>query len=357
MFEQLWKRGPTTLIGLDIGSGSAKAVLLRQNGEAIRLDKLGMVPIPKGVVVDHEIKDFEAVGNAIRPLLKKLGTKTALAAAAVAGSSVITKVVVVEGEMQSADLESQIEIEADHLIPHPIEEVSLDFEVLGPNRGDPSKNDVLLSASRTDNVESRIAAMELGGFTPKVIDVEAYALGRALQLVENQLPEPVDGKVIVLVDVGASMTSFSMVVDGETIFTREQPFGGEQFNQAVSSYYGLDSNEVEQAKLNGELPRNYTFEVLAPFQTQMVQQIRRTLQIFCTSSGYEKVDFLVLSGGSSLLPDSARLLTDELGIHTILANPLKDLVSEEDELGVSADAPRYMIACGLALRSFEPWHA
>ena len=259
--------------------------------------------------------------------------------------------------MQGADLESQIEIEADHLIPHPIEEVSLDFEILGPNRGDPSKNDVLLSASRTDNVESRIAAMELGGFTPKVIDVEAYALGRALQLVENQLPEPVDGKVVVLVDVGASMTSFSMVVDGETIFTREQPFGGEQFNQAVSAYYGLDATEVEQAKLNGELPRNYTFEVLAPFQTQMVQQIRRTLQIFCTSSGYEKVDFLVISGGSALLPDSARLLTDELGIHTILANPLKDLVSAEDELGVNDDAPRYMIACGLALRSFEPWHA
>lgn len=357
MFEQLWKRGPTALIGLDIGSRSAKAVLLRQNGEAIWLDKLGMVPIPKGVVVDHEIKDFEAVGNAIRPLLKKLGAKTTYAAAAVAGSSVITKVVVVEGDMNDTDLASQIEIEADHLIPYPLEEVSLDFEVLGPNHGDPSKSDVLLSASRTDNVESRIAAMELGGFTPKVMDVEAYALGRALQLVENQLPESVDGKVVVLVDVGATMTSFSMVVNGETIFTREQPFGGEQFNQAVSSYYGLDPNEVEQAKIDGELPRNYTFEVLAPFQTQMVQQIRRTLQIFCTSSGYEKVDFLVLSGGTALLPDTARLLTDELGIHTILANPLRDLVAVEDEPGVSADAPRYMVACGLALRSFEPWHA
>lgn len=353
MLERLWKRMPQSLIGLDIGSHSAKAVMLSREHEKLVVTQAATVPIPAGAVAEHEIRDFEMVGTALKPLLHRLGRNNTFVAAAVAGSSVITKVIYVDSAGGESDLEAQIQLEADHLIPFPLEEVSLDFEVISKGEDDKERLGILLSACRTEHVESRVAALETAGYTPKVMDIEAYALGRSLPLMSSLFPEALDDKVIAMADVGANMLLFTVVRNGETIYNKEQPFGGEQFNQAVMGYYGMDGEAVEKAKLSGELPANYAFEVLAPFQTQLVQQVRRNLQIFSTSSGYSQADYLVVSGGSGILPGTVELLRDELSINAILANPFIDM-----ELGpaverekIFANAHQYVLACGLALRS------
>nr|WP_224745719.1 pilus assembly protein PilM [Neiella litorisoli] len=340
------------MIGLDIGSHSAKAVLLSKTEDGWVLENASQVAIPTGAVEEHEIKDFEAVGNALRPLLTRFGKKNNLVAAAVAGSSVITKIIYVDGGGTEADLEAQVQIEADHLIPFPLEEVSLDFEVIGTNSSDTSRKDILLSACRTEHVESRVAALETAGYTPKVMDIEAFALGRTLAVMSKQFPDDMANNTVAMVDIGANMMLFSIVSDGETIYSREQPFGGEQFNQAVVGYYGMEPHAVEEAKLAGTLPANYDFEVLAPFQTQMVQQIRRNIQIFSTSSGISEIDALILSGGSAILPGTVELLREELALHAIVANPFVNMTVAEslDQEKLAASAHQYAIACGLAMR-------
>ncbi|GGA63738.1 pilus assembly protein PilM [Neiella marina] len=350
--ERFWKRSQPPLIGLDIGSHSAKAVLLSKNTDGWVLENASQVAIPPGAVEEHEIKDFEAVGTALRPLLTRLGKKNNLVAAAVAGSSVITKIIYVDSGGTEADLEAQVQIEADHLIPFPLDEVSLDFEVIGINSTDSSRKDILLSACRTEHVESRVAALETAGYTPKVMDIEAFALGRTLSVMQSQLAEDMVNNTVAMVDIGANMMLFSIVSNGETIYSREQPFGGEQFNQAVTGYYGMEPNTVEEAKLAGTLPANYDFEVLAPFQSQMAQQIRRNIQIFSTSSGISEIDALIVSGGSATLPGTVELLRQELQIDAILANPFVDMTIADslDRQKLLETAHQYAIACGLAMR-------
>ena len=352
MLERLWKRKSQPLIGLDIGSNSAKAVMLSREQDKLMVTHAEIVSIPAGAVVEHEIRDFEAVGNALKPLIHRLGKRNTLVAAAVAGSSVITKVIFVDGNSSDADLEAQVQIEADHLIPFPLEEVSLDFEVIPSAKADVNRQSILLSACRTEHVESRIAALETAGYTPKVIDIEAFALTRTLPLMASLLPDTLDDKIVAMVDIGASMLLFTVVRNGETIYNREQPFGGGQFNQAISGYYGLTPEEAEQAKLNGELPDGYELDVLIPFQTQLIQQVRRNVQIFSTSSGHSELDYLLVSGGSAILPGTVELLRDELSIHAILAQPFvdMDIAANVDSEQLKASAHQFTLACGLALR-------
>ncbi|WP_205695289.1 MULTISPECIES: pilus assembly protein PilM [Corallincola] len=346
------------MVGIDIGSNSIKAVLLSKTTDGFRLDGVAQMPVPKGAVVDHEIQDIEAVGGVIKTLRKRFDRKVRLAAAAVSGSSVMTKVIFMDAALSDNEMEEQIRIEADNLIPYALDEVSLDFETIGPNRADPTKADVLLTASRTENVEARVSALEEGNFSAKVIDVEAYALGRSVELMVAQLEGYSEKSVTAVVDIGSNMTTFSFVVDGQIVYTREQAFGGEQFTQSLMSYYGMEHAEAETAKLTGELPRNYTFEVLAPFQTSLIQQLRRTIQIFSTSSGYDKVDNLILAGGTAQLEGIVQLLSDELGVETIVANPFSGmtLADEIAPEAITTDAAKYAVACGLALRSFSQWH-
>ncbi|GAA5141412.1 pilus assembly protein PilM [Thalassotalea piscium] len=346
------------MVGIDIGSHSAKAVLLSQGSDGFVLEAIATEPMPRGAIIDREIQDIEAVGNVIAKIRKKITSSVSLAAAAVSGQTVITKVIYMDVALTEQELASQIEIEADSLIPYPLDEVSLDFESLDVNESDPSKMNVLLSAARTESVEARVSALELGGFDTKVIDVESYAVSRAYDLNLALLPDDAANKVVAIVDIGATMTLFSVTDSGKHVYSRDQIFGGEQYTRSIVSYYNKPFEEAEIAKVQNNLPPNYTFEVLAPFHTILVQQIRRAIQMFLTSSGKGKVDYLILSGGSAQVEGVQQLLTDELGIHTVIANPFNDIVisSKVDQAELDKTAPQYMVAAGLALRSFSPWH-
>ncbi|MCW8832053.1 MAG: pilus assembly protein PilM [Colwellia sp.] len=358
MLDNLWKKKTTMMVGIDIGSHAVKAVLLSQGNDGYILEDYAIESMTRGAVIDREIQDIEAVGNVIAKIRQNISMKAKDAAAAVSGQTVITKIIYMDVALSEDELASQIEIEADSLIPYPLDEVSLDFETLDVNESDPSKVNVLLSAARTESIEARVAALESGDFNTKVIDVESYAVSRSHDLCLSQLPDDAADKMVAIVDIGATMTLFSATKAGKHVYSRDQMFGGEQYTRSIVSYYNKSFEDAEVAKITNDLPPNYTFEVLAPFHTILMQQIRRAIQMFLTSSGVDKVDYLVISGGSASIEGVEKLLTDELGIHTIIANPFNDMeiANTIDEDKLAKVAPQLMVATGLALRSFTPWH-
>jgi type IV pilus assembly protein PilM len=359
MLKRLFKKQVPLMVGIDIGTHAVKAVLLSQDDdEGYRLEAYAIEPLPKGVVAERELQDIDTVATVLAKIRKKIPKSVKNAVAAVSGSTVISKVIYMDVNLSDDDLEGQIEIEADSLIPYPLNEVSLDFEKLEVNDVDPGKVNVLLSAARTESIETRLEAIESGGFEAKVIDVESYALSRAGELCLSQLPEDERDKVIGMVDIGATMTLFSVLENGESIYTRDQMFGGDQYTQSIVSYYNKSFDEAERAKVSGDMPPNYTFEVLAPFQTTLLQQVRRSMQMFMTTCNKENIDNIIISGGSSLIEGLDQLVIEELGVHAVVANPFVDMqINEEiDPDQLAKVQSQLLVATGLALRSFSTCH-
>lgn len=352
---QFLGRKSAALVGLDISSTSVKLLELSRSGSRYRVESYAVMPLPQHAVVEKSIADVEAVGAAIAKAVKRSGTRCRHAAVAVAGSAVITKIISMPASLTEADMENQIRLEADQYIPYPMEEVNLDFQVLGPSEKKPDTVDVLLAASRSENVDVRVAAVELGGLTCKIVDVEAFAMETAFSLLGPQLPDNGVGRTIAVADVGATMTTLNVLHDFKIIYTREQVFGGKQLTDEIQRRYGLSYDEAGMAKKQGGLPDNYLPEVLEPFKEAMAQQVSRSLQFFFSSSQYNSVDHIVLAGGCAAIPGVDELIEEKVGTPTSIANPFASmsLSSRVKPHALSTDAPALMIACGLAIRSFD----
>ncbi|MEH6419307.1 pilus assembly protein PilM [Pseudomonas sp. CGJS7] len=342
------------LVGVDISSTAVKLLQLSRVGNRYRVEHYAVEPLPPNAVVEKNIVEVEAVGEAIKRAVARSGTRVKHAAAAVAGSSVITRVIGMPGDLDEDELESQIELEAANYVPYPIDEVNHDFEVLGPMPGSPDMVQVLLAASRSENVEVRASALELGGLTPKVMDVEAFAIENAFALLADTLSSPRDG-LVALVDSGATMTTLNVLRNGRSLYHREQVFGGKQLTDEVMRRYGLSYEEAGLAKRQGGLPESYQAEVLEPFKEAMVQQVSRLLQFFYAGSEFNRVDQIVLAGGGASIPRIAEMVEEQLGVPTTVANPLAHMTlgPRVQAHALAQDAPALMIACGLALRSFD----
>ena len=351
----LFKQKQPVVLGLDISSTAIKLLELSQSGDRMRVESYAVEPLPANSVIEKNIADVEAVGAAIKRAVKRSASRTKLAAVAVAGSAVITKIIAMPAALTEDEMEQQIELEADQYIPYPLEEVNLDFEVIGPSENDPERIDVLLAASRSENVDIRIAAIELAGLKAKIVDVEAYAIENAFSLLIPQLPEQGIDQTIAIIDIGATMTTLNVMHDRKTIYTREQVFGGKQLTEEIQRRYGLSYEEAGMAKRQGGLPDNYVPEVLEPFKDAMTQQVSRSLQFFYGSSQYNNVDHIVLAGGSAMIPGIDEMIANKLGVHTSVANPFTNmtLASRVKAQSLSNDAPALMIAAGLAMRSFD----
>jgi type IV pilus assembly protein PilM len=252
-------------------------------------------------------------------------------------------------------MENQIQLEADQYIPYPLEEVNIDFEVFGPNDKNPEMVDVLLAASRSENVDNRVSALEIAGLNAAVVDVEAYAMENAFSLITEQLPDFGVDQTIAIVDIGATNTALNVLHNNKIIYTREQSFGGKQLTEEIQRRYGLSQEEAGMAKRQGGLPDNYVSEVLEPFKEALAQQVSRSLQFFFSSSAYNSVDHIVLAGGCSSISAIDELVEEKIGTPTIIANPFSNMSvsSNVKPQSLSNDAPSLMIACGLALRSFD----
>jgi type IV pilus assembly protein PilM len=345
-----------SLIGLDISSSSVKMVELASDGKkGYRVERYTIEVLPRDAVADGNIVNLEAATESVRRAWKKLATSTRQVAIALPASHVITKKIIVPAGQREEDLEVQVESEANQYIPFALEEVNLDFQVVGPAPSSPDEIEVLIAASRKEKVEDRVAVAESAGLKPTVMDVESYAVLASFELIEKQLPDGGKGQIIALVDVGANVMNLTVLRNGQQLYVREQAFGGNQLTQDIARLFGMSFEEAEAEKRRNNLPDNYESELLQPFVESMALEVSRALQFFFTSTQFTQVNHIVLAGGCAVLPGADEVVASRTQINTIIANPFADMVLSDRVRAKSllGDASSLMAACGLALRRFD----
>ncbi|MCF6202077.1 MAG: pilus assembly protein PilM [Methylococcaceae bacterium] len=349
------KRGQSAVLGVDISTAAIKLLELSWSGSRYKVESYAVSPLPLDAVVDKSITDVDVIANAIKAAVKQSGTKTKKACVAVAGSSVMTKIISMPATLSEDEMEDQILVEADQYVPYSLDEVNLDFEVQGITENDPEMVDVLLAASRRENVEDRVEALAKAGLEASIVDVEAFAMENAFSVFSEQLAEASSEQAVAIMDIGATMSTLNIVHNNRTVYTREQSFGGKQLTEEIQRRYGLSFEEAGLAKKHGGLPDNYGVDVLDPFKKAVIQQISRSLQFFTSSNVNEKVSSLVLAGGCASIAGMDKLVEQDLGIPVYIANPFINMAlsNKVKPQSLSNDAPSMMIACGLALRSFD----
>ncbi len=351
----LFKKTSNAVLGIDISSTSVKLLELSRSGNRYRVESYAVEPLPENAVVEKNISELSGVGESIAKAVAKSKSGLKQAAVAVAGSAVITKYIEMDSSLSDDEMENQISVEADQYIPYPLDEVAIDFEVQGPSPRSPDRVDVLVAACRRENVDLREEALELADLKARIVDVEAYAMERAFGLISDQFGSDDKDLTVAIVDVGATMTTLSVIHNGRTIYTREQLFGGKQLTEEIGRRYGLSPEEAGLAKKQGGLPDDYESEVLRPFVDAVVQQVSRSLQFFFTATSFNDVDHIVLAGGSASIPGIDQVVQQKIGVPTVVGNPFANMsvASRVNAAALSNDAPALMIACGLAMRSFD----
>jgi type IV pilus assembly protein PilM len=356
MFGLRRKQHP--LIGVDISSTSVKLIELTHTGgssaELYRVAAFAVEPLPADAVVEKKLADTDAVGQCIKRAVARSGTAVKHAAVAVSGSAVITKIIAMSASLSDAEMETQIQLEADQYIPYPLEEVNIDFDVLGASSGGGDMVDVLLAASRRENVDDRVTALELAGLTADIVDVEAYAMENACLLLGHFADDQPE-QTVAIADVGATTTTLHVLRAGNIGYSREQNFGGNQLLDEVQRRYGLSQQQAQERLLHGQLPENFTTEVLNPYKEALVQQIARALQFFYSASTANRTDQVILAGGSASIPKLDELVEERLGVPVSIADPFTHMAIAEriDMAELRRAAPSMMIAVGLALRGFD----
>lgn len=354
LLEFLQSKTPP-LIGVDISSASVKLVELDRVATGYVVERYAIEALPKDAVSDGNINNLDALAETLQRAWKRLGTNIKNIGVALPAAAVITKKIFLPAGMSDEDLEYQVESEANQYIPFALEEVNLDFQVLGPAPGNAEEVEVLLAASRKANVEDRVAAAQAAGLNVVVVDVEPYAAEMAFTQIRAQLPDGAEDKCVALIDIGATVMNVNVLRNGQSIYTRDQQIGGEQLTQQIQTQFGLTAEEAEAGKRNGGLPDNYERDVLAPFRESLVMEIARALQFFFTSSQYNEIEYIVLAGGCAVLPGLDDAVATCTQVSTMVANPfaLMTLSSRIKNRQLQADAPALIVACGLAMRRFD----
>jgi type IV pilus assembly protein PilM len=344
------------LIGVDISTSAVKMVELSASGKGTyRLEGYSIAAIPKDAIVDGNISGLEQVSDAVKLAWKLLGSREKRTALALPSAAVITKKVMMSADLRETDMEAQVEAEANQYIPFPLEEVNIDFQVIGPAANNPDEVEVLIAAARKEKIEDRVAAAEDAGLKVAVMDVDTYATEAAYSLVANQLPNGGKDQTVMIIDIGAVMMHINVLQDNKSVYVREQAFGGSQLTQEIQRRFGLSVEEAEIAKRKGGLPESYENEVLQPFTQSLSTEVARALQFFTSSTQYNRVDHIVLAGGCAAIPTVDVMVQDRTQVNTIVANPFQSmsLGSKVKQQQVAIDAPALIVACGLAMRGVD----
>jgi len=352
----VFKTRAPALIGVDISSTSIKMVeLVRTGNSGYRLERYTIEPLPRDVVTDGNIANLEQASEGLKRAWKRLGTRNRNIALALPAAMVITKKIIVPAGQKDEELELTVEAEANQYIPFALDEVNLDFQILGPAPNNPDEAEVLIAASRKEKVEDRVAIAETAGLKPQVMDVESYVTQAAFELIAPTLLANGRDQNIALVDIGAHVTHLYVLRNNQFLFSRDQASGGNQLTHDIQRAFNLSPDEAESAKKNQGLPESYDTDVLQPFMETLALEVTRALQFFFTSTSYNQVDQIVLAGGCALLPGLDELVSKRAGVATVIANPFANM-SASDQIRprqLAQDAPLLLVACGLALRSFE----
>jgi type IV pilus assembly protein PilM len=345
------------IIGLDISTTAVKLVELSEAGKGrLRVERYVIESLPKDAVTDGNIANFDQVADTVRTAWKKLGSRIKNVVLALPSSAVISKKILAPANLKGIDLENQVETEANQVIPFSLDEVNLDFQVLGPSPSGPDDVQILLAAARKEKVEERVAAVEAAGLKALIMDVETYATQTAYEQIAHLLPRGGEGLTVAIVDIGAQNMHINILNDNESVYLREHGFGGDQLSNEIARRYGMSGEEAENAKRKGTLPESYDVEVLQPYSETLAMEISRALQLFTTSTQYRKVDQILLAGGGAMIPGIDDVVAQRTGTPTMVVNPFADMAvgSRIRPQALSADAPSLFVACGLAMRRFDP---
>jgi len=354
--ERLFKLKSPALIGCDISSSSVKMVEIAETGKNLyRVERYTIEPLPRDAVVDGNIMNLDAVSDSLKRGWKRMGSGIKNLALALPSAAVITKKIIVPAGQQDNELELQVETEANQYIPFALDEVNLDFQVVGPAPNSPDDVEVLIAASRKDKIEDRVAAAEAAGLKAVVMDIESFATQTAFELIARQLPDNGNEQNIAIVDVGTAMMNLNVLRNGQSVYMREQPFGGNQLTQEIQRQFGMSPEEAEAAKRAGGLPDNYEADVLAPFLDTLGLEVARALQFFFSSTQFNEVHHILLAGGCASISGIDEIVTKRASVNTIIANPFANMAlsSKIRPKHLTGEAPALMVACGLAMRRFD----
>ena len=344
------------IVGVDISPSAVKMVELTSNDKGVyRLEGYSITAIPKDAIVDGNINSLEQVSDAVKLAWKLLGSREKRAALALPASAVITKKVMMPADLREEDMELQVEGQANQYIPFPLEEVNIDFQIIGPVANNPDEVEVLIAAARKEKIEDRVAAAEGAGLKVIIMDVDTYATEAAYALISNQLPNKGKDQTVMIMDIGASMMHINVMHNNESVYVREQAFGGLQLTQEIQRRFGLSVEEAEIAKRKGGLPDSYENEVLQPFMQSLSSEVARALQFFTSSTQYNRIDHIVLAGGCASIPLIHIMVQDRTLVNTIMANPFQGmtLATKVKQQQIAIDAPALLVACGLAMRGLS----
>ena len=354
--EGLFKAKMPPLIGTDISSSAIKMVEIAESGRGVyRVERYAIEPMPKDSVVEGNINNLDAVSDTLKRCHKRLGSNIKGLAMALPNAAVISKKILVPAGQTEEDLELQVETEANQYIPFALDEVNLDFQVLGPAPNSADDVEVLIAASRKERIIDRVAVAESAGLKAVVMDVDVFAAQTAFELIVSQFPDNGKDQNIAIVDIGASVMAVNVLRNDQSIYLREQPFGGNQLTQEIQNKFGLSLEEAEAAKRAGGLPDNYEADVLQPFLDMMGLEVARALQFFFTSTQHSQINHIVLSGGCGAIPGADEAVSKRVQVNTIVGNPFVNmgLSSRIRARTLTQDAPSLMVACGLAMRRFD----
>lgn len=343
------------MLGIDLSSTSVKILQISSAGDQYTVDGYACADLPDNCIEAGIIKNVDVVSNIIKKLILTSGLNSKKAAIAVPDSSAISKIIQVNEGLSDQEIEELVVMEADKYIPYPIDEINIDFNVIGRSSKNTAMLDVLIVASKAENVSNRLDVMNRAGLDVQIVDVESFAVERAAQLLVEDLPAAGENKNIAIIDIGALYTHLFVLHGMKIIYSREEEFGGKQLVDLIVQQYGMKPEDALLAIGQDKLPDDVEIRALNPFNEMMLLQLKRTLQFFFSTSHYTFVDHIVLSGGVAKEKGIATLIQEGIGVPTTIANMFTNMnfsryVNKEK---LFLDAPTLMIACGLALRRVE----
>ena len=348
---KLFSSKSEAVIGIDIGTHSIKLVELVGSYANPRLVAWGIAPLPVGAFTENTIANAGLITETLNGLIIKSGAKGENVAVSISSSHAITKVLSMPTDISELEMEEQISIEALHFIPYPIDEVNIDFEILGPSTVNEEENDVLLVACRRSIVDDYIDLVEDCELGLNYIDIDTYALERVYRS-QNSIGSRSD-QPAALFDIG-STTSHLMVVDDERVlYSRHQNFGAAQLIKLIRKEYGVSVEEAEEILQSSQPPGDFLTAVQEPFVEMLSQEVSRALQFFYSSSAFSNIDGVVLSGSCSALNGLAGDLEIKMRTKVTVLNPVTNATVQINRDAIHAVAPSLSIAYGLSLRGLS----
>jgi type IV pilus assembly protein PilM len=345
-----------SLLGLDVCSSAVKMLELSAGRNEFRVERYAIEILPKDAVTDGNIADVDAVISGVRNAWRRMSTSVRNVAMALPASAVISKKIIVPDGLRDDELDALVESEASQYIPFSIDEINLDYQVIGPAPATPDEQEVLIVASKKDRVEDRLVVAEGAGLKPVVMDVESYATQLAFDLVAQQLPEIRSSSLVALVDIGMNAMRLSVLRDNAVVYNKESVFGGGMLTQDIARRYGMSYAEAETAKRTGGVPGDYETDLLPQFSESLSLEVARALQFFFTATQFNKVDLIMLAGGCAAIRGIADQVAGRTQVNTVIANPFAGMTisSNVRNNSLQSDASALLTVCGLAMRRFDP---